>query len=216
MSGVVHKSVGRSRSLSSSERKSHFYVIKQTQMGLWKDNPRPPTCVLSKTPECVLGCLDDMDGANPAPLCTLADVPPEVAFTPSNDNAAAQRISRMRQQGLLRQLYRGVYTSTQLDDSTLKTRRDTSRRAADTGHDDRRNLAVEAEDRERRLKLSGVWSHQLFRAEHSASSSWRTPGHSPHGEDVCGVGRLHALLLERDKRLEESDVAPQLHLKHGS
>ncbi|MBS3966348.1 MAG: Fic family protein [Truepera sp.] len=40
-----------------------------------------------------------------------ADILPEVVFTPPNDNAAAQRISRMRQQGLLRQLYRGVYSS---------------------------------------------------------------------------------------------------------
>lgn len=42
---------------------------------------------------------------------TPADVLPEVVFTPANDNAASQRMSRLRQQGLLRQLYRGVYTS---------------------------------------------------------------------------------------------------------
>jgi hypothetical protein len=44
-------------------------------------------------------------------LRTPADVLPEIVFTPANDNAASQRISRMRQQGLLRQLYRGVYSS---------------------------------------------------------------------------------------------------------
>jgi hypothetical protein len=54
---------------------------------------------------------DDMAAPNPIPLRTPADVLPEVVFTPSNDNAASQRISRMRQQELLRQLYRGVYSS---------------------------------------------------------------------------------------------------------
>ncbi len=39
------------------------------------------------------------------------DVLPELIFTPANDNAAAQRISRLRQQGRIRPLYRGVYTS---------------------------------------------------------------------------------------------------------
>jgi hypothetical protein len=44
-------------------------------------------------------------------LRTSADVLPEIVLTPRSDNAAAQRISRMRQQGRLRPLYRGVYTS---------------------------------------------------------------------------------------------------------
>ena len=52
-----------------------------------------------------------MESNKPALLRTSANVLPEIVFTPPNDNAAAQRISRMRQQGLLRQLYRGVYTS---------------------------------------------------------------------------------------------------------
>jgi hypothetical protein len=52
-----------------------------------------------------------MESNKTALLRTSADVLPEIVFTPPNDNAAAQRISRMRQQGLLRQLYRGVYTS---------------------------------------------------------------------------------------------------------
>lgn len=49
--------------------------------------------------------------SNPALPRTSADALPEIVFTPPNDNAAAQRVSRMRQQGVLRQLYRGVYTS---------------------------------------------------------------------------------------------------------
>lgn len=44
-------------------------------------------------------------------LRTSADVLPEIVLTPRSDNAAAQRISRMRQQGRLRPLYRGVYSS---------------------------------------------------------------------------------------------------------
>ncbi len=52
-----------------------------------------------------------MTGAKPTTLRKPADVLPETIFTPANDNAASQRISRLRQQGRLRQLYRGVYSS---------------------------------------------------------------------------------------------------------
>lgn len=48
VSGVAHKSVGRSRSRSSNERKSPFYVIKRAQMELWKDTRRPPDDAATK------------------------------------------------------------------------------------------------------------------------------------------------------------------------
>jgi hypothetical protein len=58
---------------------------------------------------------------------TSVDVFPEIVFTPANDNAAAQRVSRMRRQGLLRQLYRGVYTSNLDADDADVIRRNWSR-----------------------------------------------------------------------------------------
>lgn len=68
-----------------------------------------------------------MNPSKPAPPRTSADALPEVVFTPTNDNAAAQRISRMRQQGLLRPLYRGVYTSNLNADDADVVRRNWSR-----------------------------------------------------------------------------------------
>ena len=58
-----------------------------------------------------LRTYNDEMPVNPPLSSTSHDVLPEVVFTPPKDNAAAQRVSRMRQQGLLKQLYRGVYTS---------------------------------------------------------------------------------------------------------
>lgn len=54
---------------------------------------------------------DDMNRSIGASLRTFADNLPEVVFTPANDNAAAQQISRLRHQGLLRPLYHGLYSS---------------------------------------------------------------------------------------------------------
>ncbi len=67
--------------------------------------------------------------ANPrlAPPRASADVLPEVVFTPENDNAASQRLSRLRQQGLLRPLYRGVYSSNLDADDEDVVRRNWSR-----------------------------------------------------------------------------------------
>ena len=48
-------------------------------------------------------------------------------LAPTNDNAASQRISRMRQQGLLRRLYRGVYSSNLNADDADVVRRNWSR-----------------------------------------------------------------------------------------
>ena len=44
-------------------------------------------------------------------LRRLADDLPEVLFTSSGDNAHAQRLSRLKKTGQIRQLYRGVYTT---------------------------------------------------------------------------------------------------------
>ena len=75
-------------------------------------NPLPsPTCDFLMTNASGFCYDNDMAAPKPALLRTSADVLPELVFTPKNDNAAAQRMSRMRQQGRLRQLYRGVYTS---------------------------------------------------------------------------------------------------------
>lgn len=52
---------------------------------------------------------------------------PEVVFTPTGDNAAAQRISRLHRQGRLRQLYRGVYSSNLKADDADVVRRNWSR-----------------------------------------------------------------------------------------
>ena len=52
-----------------------------------------------------------MSGSKPPAPRMSADILPEILFTPLDDNAAAQRMSRLRQQGQIRQLYRGVYTS---------------------------------------------------------------------------------------------------------
>ena len=53
---------------------------------------------------------NDMSGPIRSSPRTPADLP-EIVFTPRDDNATAQRISRLHQQERLRQLYRGVYSS---------------------------------------------------------------------------------------------------------
>ena len=55
------------------------------------------------------------------------DVLPEVVLTPVNDNTASQRVSRLNKQGLLRPLYRGVYTSNLNADDEDVVRRNWSR-----------------------------------------------------------------------------------------
>lgn len=51
------------------------------------------------------------------------DTMPEILFTSPGDNAAAQRMSRLVKQGLIRPLYRGIYTSSlDVDDQSVVTR----------------------------------------------------------------------------------------------
>lgn len=218
-------SVGRSRSRSSNERKSHFCVIKQAQMGLRKDNPRPHTCVLSMTPTCLLCYFDDMNGANPAPLRTPADVLPEVVFTPSNDNAAAQRISRMRQQGLLRQLYRGVYSSNLNAEDADVVRRNWSRilnylapgsvlshrSAFDTMPNAGRLYISRAEGR-RDFELPGLTIKGLVKPSLGALVDTERPGAADvpyQGFYVASQARAYLENLTADKRLAARQHARQ-------
>lgn len=67
-----------------------------------------------------------MNGPETVQLRTLSDLP-EVVLTPADDNAGAKRVSRLRKQGLLRQLYRGVYSSNLRADDTDVARRNWSR-----------------------------------------------------------------------------------------
>lgn len=67
-----------------------------------------------------------MHSTKPTFLRASADVLPEVVFTPQNDNAASQRLSRLRQQGLLQPLYRGVYSSNLAADDADVVRRNWS------------------------------------------------------------------------------------------
>lgn len=68
-----------------------------------------------------------MPSAERLSLRAFADALPELVFTPANDNAAAQRNSRLRQQGLLRPLYRGVYSSNLSAEDSDVVRRNWSR-----------------------------------------------------------------------------------------
>jgi len=64
--------------------------------------------------------------SHPSPR-SFADNLPEVVFTPANDNAAAQQIFRLRRQGVLRPLYRGVHSSNLNAEDSDVVRRNWSR-----------------------------------------------------------------------------------------
>ena len=71
-----------------------------------------------------------MPAPQPVPPRSLADIDTrssEVVFTPKGDNAAAQHLSRLRRQGALRPLYRGVYSANLRAEDADVVRRNWSR-----------------------------------------------------------------------------------------
>jgi hypothetical protein len=158
-----------------------------------------------------------MDTARRTLLRTPADVVPEIVFTPANDNAASQRISRMRQQGLLRQLYRGVYSSNLNDDDAGVVRRNWSlilshlapgsvlshRSAFDTkpqgGH-----IYISRADGRRALELPGLAVKAIVKPSLGPVLGTRRPGAADigyHGFYVASQARAYLENLTADRRL---------------
>lgn len=150
-------------------------------------------------------------------LRTPADVLPEVVFTPSNDNPASQRISRMQQQGLLRQLYRGVYNANLNADDADVVRRNWSlifnylapgsvlshRSAFDTQPQDGLIYISRAAGR-RELQLPGLTFKGLVKPSLGPVLSAERPGAADipyQGFYVASQARAYLENLTADKRL---------------
>jgi len=148
---------------------------------------------------------------------TPADGLPEVVFTPANDNSASQRISRMRRQGLLRPLYRGVYSSNLHDDDAGVVRRNwsiildhlapgsvlTHRSAFDTRPHDGLVYISRAHGR-RELVLPGLTFKGIVKPSLGPVLGTRRPGAADipyHGFFVASQARAYLENLSADRRL---------------
>ncbi len=166
---------------------------------------------------------NDMEPLIRARLRAFADVLPEVVFTPPSDNAAAQRISRMRQQGLLRPLYRGVYTSNLNAEEADVVRRNWSsildylapgcvlshRSAFDTKPKDGVVYISRAEGR-RDLELPGLTFKGLVKPSLGPLVNTERPGAADvpyHGFYVSSQPRAYLENLTADKRMAQRQLA---------
>ena len=81
--------------------------------------------------------------------------------------------------------------------------------------DDRRHLAIEAEDLKCRLHVGRVRPSEFVGPKHLPDSSRRAPRDAPHGQNISRVRRLLPLRLEGNEGLKEPDVTALLNPEHG-